>query len=122
MARIVMERSGTEDGEPMATFALIDLTEEEERQAIEIARTMPQRFDVSDFDPEGGWFWALCRFGNIEIGNGMAKIHLPLYPEGDDRLDPDHPHWVKPRETIWMDAIEPARALFAPILLGKGKL
>jgi len=57
--------------------------------------------------------WAELDSGPVSVNMEVNKIRLSFWnePEGDDRLDGQHPHWTMPHEHLWMFAVPRVRAI-----------
>jgi hypothetical protein len=57
--------------------------------------------------------WAQLNDGPISVDLTSSKIQLTFWnePEGDDRLDGQHPHWTQPHDHLWMLAVPRVRQI-----------
>ncbi len=57
--------------------------------------------------------WADLKSGPVSVNLEVNKIRVSFWnePEGDDRLDGQHPHWTQPHDHLWMFAVPRVRQL-----------
>lgn len=48
----------------------------------------------------------------VELDARRCFIEVFNHPEGDDILDGAHPHYSEPRPTLWIDLVQPLKAIF----------
>jgi hypothetical protein len=57
--------------------------------------------------------WAELDSGPVSVNLEVNKVCLTFWnePEGDDRLDGQHPHWTSPHDHLWMLAVPRVRQI-----------